>query len=174
MLDFFSFLVHDIHDLDLPICLYIRISQSQKPNPRKTTEKKKHKHPLTIPFHCRPDIESHLLTLENTYITTTKQDRSVSPAAIAQWLQTASNEDTWAGPEMWKLRNLAVHPSYQRRGIGAQLIQWGKQQATEEKCPVVLTSSMEGQGLYLKEGFRRIGIVRMDGLGGVVGDESEV
>lgn len=41
---------------------------------------------------------------------------------------------------------------------------WGKEQAQNEGCPVGLTSSMEGRGLYEKQGFRMIGTIKIQGF----------
>ena len=41
---------------------------------------------------------------------------------------------------------------------------WGKEQAQKEGCPIGLTSSTKGKGLYEKQGFRRYGTVRIEGF----------
>lgn len=65
---------------------------------------------------------------------------------------------------MWRLRSLCTDLPYQRRGIGSMLIAWGKERATEDGVPIGLSSSMEGQGLYLKEGFRLYKTVKIEGF----------
>ena len=106
------------------------------------------------------DIERFLLSLQDTYILSTRADKSSSYANLAQWL--AASQDEFASvPEMWKLRNLCVSPRFQRRGIGTLLMAWGKEQAEKERCPIGLGSSMKGKGLYEKQGFRRYGTIQI-------------
>lgn len=69
-------------------------------------------------------------------------------AYIDQFLGLEKNE------EMWKLETLAVHPGYQRRGVGGELVRWGLNQARATKSKVYVWSSPLGRGLYLKEGFQ--------------------
>ena len=64
---------------------------------------------------------------------------------------------------MWRLSNICVDPNFQRRGIGALLIQWGKEQAAREECPIGLSASEQGESLYLSEGFRLYGTIRIEG-----------
>ena len=37
------------------------------------------------------------------------------------------------------------------------LIDWGKEQAQREKCPIGLESAMAARPMYLKNGFRKYG-----------------
>ena len=110
-----------------------------------------------------PDIEHALRTLEDEYITLTHADRSVHPPNVVKWRSVAGTE-FGSIPEMWRLQNLCVLPDFQRRGLGAMLMAWGKDRATEEGCAVGMSSSMQGQGLYLKQGFRRYATMRVEGF----------
>ena len=65
---------------------------------------------------------------------------------------------------MWKLQNLAVHVDFQRRGIATMLIQWGKEQAERERCPIVLQSSLRARGTYIKNGCRKYAEIPMEGF----------
>ena len=55
------------------------------------------------------------------------------------------------------LNSLTVDPLYQRRGIGALMMDWGLQRARVEGVPVVLEATANGLGLYLKKGFHEVG-----------------
>ncbi len=92
-----------------------------------------------------------------------KADKSVDYARRRKWF-ASSNEDFDDIQEMWKLQNLCVDPAFQRRGVGRMLIDWGQKQATLEGCPVCLTSSMVGQELYQKMGFRAYGHISCEGF----------
>lgn len=50
----------------------------------------------------------------------------------------------------WTLAYLGVLPSYGRRGIGRQLLQWGLDRADEEGRSVYISASVQGLGLYRK------------------------
>ncbi|KAF2665509.1 acyl-CoA N-acyltransferase [Microthyrium microscopicum] len=53
----------------------------------------------------------------------------------------------------WHLQGLAVSPQHQRKGVGADLMQWGLKRASEESIPATLESSIIARGLYAKLGF---------------------
>jgi GNAT superfamily N-acetyltransferase len=59
--------------------------------------------------------------------------------------------------EMWYLKILCVHPGFQRRGIGAILLDWGLNHARERGEKVYLEASHYGKGLYAKKGFKDVG-----------------
>ena len=67
-------------------------------------------------------------------------------------------------PELWYLATLAVHPDYQRRGIGRKLVTWGVQQGEKEGVPVALEASLDGKRLYEKNGFQLVRTEYLDKL----------
>jgi predicted N-acetyltransferase YhbS len=69
--------------------------------------------------------------------------------------------------EMWYLKVLAVHPGYQRKGVGAALVDWGIKHARARGEKVYLEATPFGKGLYLKKGFKTVGELHV----GVEGDE---
>ena len=58
--------------------------------------------------------------------------------------------------ERWYLDGLAVDPSYQRRGIGRKLMEWGLERSKEEDVPITLTGTPAGLRLYEKIGFKEV------------------
>jgi GNAT superfamily N-acetyltransferase len=53
----------------------------------------------------------------------------------------------------WFLDLCAVHPSYERRGFGNELVKWGLDRAREENVHASVTSSYQSDNFYLKCGF---------------------
>jgi ribosomal protein S18 acetylase RimI-like enzyme len=68
--------------------------------------------------------------------------------------------------EIWYLKILAVHPGFQRKRVGAALLDWGLRHAQERGQKVYLESSPSGEGLYLRKGFKDVGKL-------IVGEEGE-
>ncbi|KAI9810760.1 MAG: hypothetical protein M1827_006098 [Pycnora praestabilis] len=101
-------------------------------------------------------IERTLRGIESYYSWLTGADRTVSAANMQLW-DELTDSSLNALPEFWKLCVLAIAPSFGRRGIGKQLLDWGLDIATKEDVPVALLASPKGQGLYLKNGFRIVG-----------------
>ncbi|PGH06100.1 hypothetical protein AJ79_06634 [Helicocarpus griseus UAMH5409] len=102
-------------------------------------------------------IERFLQGIEGYYIDFFNLDKSVDKFNLATYLSaTEGSFPSKIYPELWYLSTLAVHPSYQRRGIGTKLVEWGMEQARMEKVPVGLEPSIKGTGLYEKLGFRTI------------------
>ncbi|KAH8725677.1 acyl-CoA N-acyltransferase [Phaeosphaeriaceae sp. PMI808] len=58
--------------------------------------------------------------------------------------------------ENWYLNICAVHPSYQKRGIGQDLVKWGIDRAREEKVHASVLASDKSGRLYLNCGFDEI------------------
>ena len=55
-----------------------------------------------------------------------------------------------------ELRNLVVHPDYQRRGIGTSLLREGLTEADRLGLQSVLGASPEGEDLYKRFGYEAI------------------
>ncbi|KAI9701185.1 MAG: hypothetical protein M1836_001854 [Candelina mexicana] len=64
-------------------------------------------------------------------------------------------------PEYWNLLMLCVSPSFQRRGVGGRLLEWGFEKAVTEAVPLAVQSSPAGEGLYLGKGFKVISWVKI-------------
>lgn len=56
----------------------------------------------------------------------------------------------------WELESLGTHPDFRRRGVGKMLLQWGFKQATKDEVPLLVSSSIIGEKLYLNTGFREV------------------
>ena len=61
-----------------------------------------------------------------------------------------------------ELNTLAVHPDYQRMGIGADLMDWGMQRARDERLSVVLEATEAGVCLYERKGFEVVGTILLE------------
>jgi len=61
-----------------------------------------------------------------------------------------------------EVMHLMVHPDYQRKGIGGQLLQSVTEKADAANAPTLIISSVEGHGLYRKHGFESLGTWTVD------------
>lgn len=66
-----------------------------------------------------------------------------------------------AGRPCWFLHILAVHSSYQRKGLGKALVKVGMELAEKDGFPTYLEASKEGMGLYSQLGWEVIAKVQM-------------
>ncbi|OOQ81599.1 acetyltransferase, GNAT family [Penicillium brasilianum] len=64
------------------------------------------------------------------------------------------HKDAMKGRPHYYLEILAVHPSYQGRGLASKLLRWGLARADDEGVEVYLSSSPDGRPLYEKYGFQ--------------------
>lgn len=71
-------------------------------------------------------------------------------------------ENSMRGRKYLVLQVLATSPSFQCRGIGSKLIQWGIDIADAEKLPCWAHASPAGHNLYKKAGFQEIGSSEYD------------
>lgn len=64
-------------------------------------------------------------------------------------------DDMWTGKraESWFLEVLAVHPDFQGKNIGRQLVQWGLDKAQDEGVCASVISALGKDEFYLKCGF---------------------
>ena len=107
------------------------------------------------------EFESYLAELKNHYWAFFNLDwsqDSTNRAIILELFDQTFGEDIF--PEAWLLANAVVHKDYQRRGIGARLVQWGLDQAEDERVPCGVESSFAGMRLYEKKGFRKFDELR--------------
>lgn len=69
----------------------------------------------------------------------------------------ARHGEIMGGREHWYLELIATKKAYQRRGIGAMLVQWGLDRAVEDGgWDCYLDSTPEGRRLYEKLGFKTL------------------
>ncbi|KAF7552883.1 hypothetical protein G7Z17_g4062 [Cylindrodendrum hubeiense] len=74
----------------------------------------------------------------------------------------ASKEEAVKGQRHFYIWHLMVHPDYQRKGIGAKLINTVTEKADDEGVPTLIVSSESSHGLYLKTGFEDLGVWTVD------------
>lgn len=60
------------------------------------------------------------------------------------------------------LTTLKTKESEQKRGAGSMLVKWGIEQARKDGVPAFLEASKEGQPMYEKAGFVKLGEVSTD------------
>ena len=104
------------------------------------------------------EIERVLRRIQDQYISVAGLDRCGAPAHAAL-LRAVLADDFADVPEHWHLQHISVAPAFQRRGVGAALVDWGLRVARREGVPCSLEASHAGRGLYAKKGFRRYGWV---------------
>ena len=68
--------------------------------------------------------------------------------------------------ECWELLALYTHNKWQRRGLGKQLMEWGKERAREEGVPVIVQGSPVGGVVYRAAGFKEVGVLGLGQVGG--------
>nr|XP_036574459.1 GNAT family [Colletotrichum truncatum]KAF6780894.1 GNAT family [Colletotrichum truncatum] len=79
-----------------------------------------------------------------------KAYRAAMSKAKAQWF------DEKYGDQQLYLSMLACHPSYQRRGAGELLCQWGFEKAEKQNLTLTLLGSPMGTRLYNRLGFTEV------------------
>jgi predicted N-acetyltransferase YhbS len=84
-----------------------------------------------------------------------KAFRDVQSKAKKAWF-----DEKFGSRQLW-LTTLAVHPEYQRYGIGAAIVNWGVELAESERVPIALFATPLGKKLYLKFGFEDVGSERV-------------
>lgn len=57
---------------------------------------------------------------------------------------------------------LHTDPTFQGRGAGGMLVEWGTKKADELGLPAYLEASPEGHRVYLRYGFRDLDILKFD------------
>ncbi|RSM06280.1 hypothetical protein CDV31_009217 [Fusarium ambrosium] len=68
----------------------------------------------------------------------------------------AIKEEAIKGQKYYEVLQLMVHPSHQRSGVGNRLLSSALAKADSDSAPTLVTSSAEGHGLYLRNGFRSL------------------
>jgi len=73
----------------------------------------------------------------------------------------AEYKEKYLGPDnendTWYLQILAVHPKFQRKGIGGVLLDWGLDRARDKGERAYVEASEAGIPLYIKKGFIEVG-----------------
>jgi len=108
-------------------------------------------------------MERYLLGWEEYYEQKLLQ-RAVDPKALEMYASLQQFSVYKTLDEYWYLGLLGVDPKYQRRGIGAKLVEHGFSIAREGGLPIALEASVAGKGLYSKLGFKTIQKTRIRSL----------
>lgn len=79
----------------------------------------------------------------------------------------AQHRERFLGPEsdsdMWYLNLIAVHPTFQRKGVGTALIEWSFGQARAHRERIYLESTDVAKQFYIKMGFKELGSIELGG-----------
>ena len=104
-------------------------------------------------------VERALLAIEGWYDAAVVGDPSACGHEERARLFADIDDGTWLEwlPAHWYLPVLAVLPEFQGRGAGRMLVQWALEKARVQGLPCALTSSVAGERLYERAGFRIVG-----------------
>ena len=109
---------------------------------------------------CNTWLERQASVLEFKYVNGLRLNRALNLERDIAFRRACYQDSpfethpAFEGKAKWHVAVIVVHPRYQRRGIGGQLLRWGRNIAEQENLPSVLEASEDGKGLYEKEGYR--------------------
>ena len=110
-------------------------------------------------------LERTLLSIEQNYTHFFSLNRCSDPQRINQFRSAMVELDPFVPlKDHLHLHFIAVSPSYQRKNIGGQLVDWGLEHAKREGVPATLTASPVGLGLYRKRGFKVMNALDVGGM----------
>lgn len=105
-----------------------------------------------------PEFEQFVLRVEGLYRWYMNIDRSYDKIRFAKFWDVLARYPFFEDiTNYWELELLAIHPTYQRQGLGSILLNWGMQQASLYQLPVVVAATFNGEHLYRKHGFKECG-----------------
>ncbi|GAB7355429.1 hypothetical protein MBLNU459_g5940t1 [Dothideomycetes sp. NU459] len=94
------------------------------------------------------------LELEPSWFAELEPDRAQRARAILE--EVREHEKTWPVPRL----------TFQRRGMGSMMLQWGVDLADQLFLPAYVSASPAGNQLYKRFGFQNTGVDETSGLGG--------
>ncbi|KIW15729.1 hypothetical protein PV08_05779 [Exophiala spinifera] len=140
--------------------------------------------PKTDPFAIKRDNDAPSSTaqsVETTVVAKPNDDGEAEGLDIARAKKTPKPKPFYSNPleehgrMIWNsvithirgkrfmgLHRLVVHPSYQRQGIGQQLINWGTEVADRENVVSWLNARPAGSRLYERNGWQVVDVVEFD------------
>ena len=108
-------------------------------------------------------FEQFVLKMESTYRWYFNIDKSYDKLRFAKfWTVLADNPFFEEVVNYWELEVLAVHPAFQRQGLGSILLSWGMAQASRHQLPVVVAATFSGENLYKNHGFTECGRINFE------------
>lgn len=103
-------------------------------------------------------FEQFALRIEGLYRWYLNIDRSYDKLRFAKFWDVLSRYPFFEDiAHYWELEMLAIHPAYQRQGLGSTLLRWGMDQAFLHQLPVVVAATVNGEHMYRKHGFKECG-----------------
>ena len=108
-------------------------------------------------------FEQFVLRMEGIYRWYFNIDKSYDKLRFAKfWSVLSDNPFFEEVVNYWELEVLAVHPAFQRQGLGSMLLSWGMAQASRHQLPVVVAATFSGEHLYKSHGFTECGRVNFE------------
>lgn len=108
-------------------------------------------------------FEQFALRMEGIYRWYFNIDKSYDKLRFAKfWNVLSDNPFFEEVTNHWELEVLAVHPAFQRQGLGSMLLSWGMAQASHHQLPVVVAATFSGEHLYKSHGFRECGRINFE------------
>lgn len=123
-------------------------------------------HPSSSSILTSTGFEQFALHIEGLYRWYLNIDRSYDKLRFAKFWDVLSRYPFFEDiADYWELEVLAIHPAFQRQGLGSILLTWGMNQASLYQLPVVVAATINGEHLYRKHGFKECSRIHLEDSG---------